>query len=111
MKNGKDINEVETCYPKDTNGALFINTIFPKNSPLAPIFSHSLLKLHEKGSINQALKSFIGPGKKASYKNDAFEVLTMGQCFLGFAVLVSAMFIVMWIICLECCFAKIAKES
>ena len=105
FKFGKDINNIKTFNPQDTT-RIFNNIIFPKQSPLAPIFSHSLLKLHEEGLIKKAVRSYTGPHEELSDQNDTFEVLSMGQCILGFVVLGSGMLIMIMVMVIECCFAK-----
>ena len=110
FKFGKDINNIKTFNPQDTT-RIFNNIIFPKQSPLAPIFSHSLLKLHEEGLIRKAVRSYTGTRDKVSDQNDAFEVLSMGQCLLGFVILGSGVLIMIWILLIECCFAKCRCHS
>ena len=110
LKYGKEIKDIKIFYPQDIR-KVFNNIIFQKQSPLAPIFSHSLLKLHEEGLIRKAVRSYTGTRGKVLDQNDAFEVLSIGQCLLGFVILGSGILIMIWILLIECCFAKCRCHS
>ncbi len=59
---------------------IFQGLIFAKNSPLTPVFKHALLRLREKGVIQQTYSLWEGSKIRVQKENGMSKtVLTAGQ--------------------------------
>ena len=85
----------------------FSNLIFTKNSPLVPVFSKASLKTFEQGQNKRITSSWQGQEISALSKNSVDTmILTSGQVFLIFGVLMLSLMSSLVCLILEIIFFK-----
>ena len=88
----------------------FSNLIFTKNSPLVPVFSKASIKTFEQGQYERIASSWQGQEISALSKNSVDTmILTSGQIFLIFGVLMLSLMSSLVCLLLEIIFFKCKK--
>ena len=92
------------------SGVLFPGLIFHLNSPLVPIFKHGALHIRERGMERQMSLKWMPPFKGSG--SSAFEksVLTAGQAFVIFVILMVCFIFTVLFLFAEMVYVKV-KEN
>ena len=91
------------------SGVMFLGLIFHLNSPLVPIFKHGALHIRESGMERQMWLKWMPPFKGSG--NSAFEksVLTAGQTFVIFMILMGTFIVTVLFLVTEMVYVKVKK--
>ena len=91
------------------SGVMFLGLIFHLNSPLVPIFKHGALHIRERGMERQMWLKWMPPFKGSG--NSAFEksVLTVGQTFVIFIILMGIFIVAVLFLVAEMFYEKVNK--